>query len=113
MISWFEFVKIRFRLEIGDLVDSDIMQLYPIPFAKEMCKSITRRTWRWKQIPLNGQQNQCRHRLSRHHNRRQQTAWAQPMMGTAGNGSADDGRPDDGTTDDGTANATDVCTDSR
>lgn len=36
-----EFVKIRFRLEIGDLVDSDIMQLYPIPFAKEMCQSVT------------------------------------------------------------------------
>ena len=36
-----EFVKIRFRLEIGDLVDSDIMQLYPIPFAKEMCESVT------------------------------------------------------------------------
>ena len=36
-----EFVKIRFRLEIGDLVDSDIMQLYPIPFAKEMCESGT------------------------------------------------------------------------
>ena len=37
-----EFVKIRFRLEIGDLVDSDIMQLYPIPFAKEMCESVTK-----------------------------------------------------------------------
>ena len=36
-----EFVQIRFRLEIGDLVDSDIMQLYPIPFAKEMCESVT------------------------------------------------------------------------
>ena len=37
-----EVVKIRFRLEIGDLVDSDIMQLYPIPFAKEMCESVTK-----------------------------------------------------------------------
>lgn len=36
-----EFVKICFKMEIGDLVDSEIMQLYPISFAKEMCSSIT------------------------------------------------------------------------
>lgn len=36
-----EFVKISFRLEIGDLIDSNIMQLYPISFAKEMCASVT------------------------------------------------------------------------
>lgn len=35
-----EFVKISFRLEIGDLIDSNIMQLYPISFAKEMCQSV-------------------------------------------------------------------------
>ncbi len=35
------FVKILFRMEIGDLVDSAIMQLYPVSFAKEMCASIT------------------------------------------------------------------------
>ena len=37
-----EFIRISFRLEIGDLIDSEIMQLYPISFAKEMCQSITR-----------------------------------------------------------------------
>ena len=36
-----EFVKISFRLEIGDLVDSEIMQLYPVSFAKEMCTNVT------------------------------------------------------------------------
>lgn len=36
-----EFVKISFKMEIGDLVNSEIMQLYPVSFAKEMCKSIT------------------------------------------------------------------------
>lgn len=36
-----EFVKISFKMEIGDLVDSEIMQLYPISFAKEMCRSLT------------------------------------------------------------------------
>ena len=37
-----EFVKISFRMEIGDLVDCEIMQLYPIPFAKEMCQGVTK-----------------------------------------------------------------------
>lgn len=37
-----EFVRIKFRMEIGDLIDSEIMQLYPISFAKEMCESVTR-----------------------------------------------------------------------
>ena len=35
------FVKISFRMAIGDLVDSEIMQLYPISFAKEMCAGVT------------------------------------------------------------------------
>jgi flagellar motor switch protein FliN/FliY len=36
------FVKISFRMEIGDLVDSEIMQLYPISFAREMCEGVSR-----------------------------------------------------------------------
>lgn len=36
------FVKIAFRLEIGDLVDSEIMQLYPVSFAREMCEAVSR-----------------------------------------------------------------------
>lgn len=35
-----EFVRISFRLEIGDLIDSDVMQLYPISFAKKMCENL-------------------------------------------------------------------------
>ena len=35
------FVKISFKMEIGDLVNSTIMQLYPISFAKEMCVNIS------------------------------------------------------------------------
>lgn len=30
------FIKVSFRMEIGDLVDSEIMQLYPMSFAKEL-----------------------------------------------------------------------------
>ncbi len=37
-----EFVKISFRMVIGDLVDSKIMQLYPFSFAREMCSSISK-----------------------------------------------------------------------
>ena len=32
-----DFVKIAFRMQIDELVDSTIMQLYPIDFAKELC----------------------------------------------------------------------------
>ena len=32
-----EFVKVAFRMQIGDLVDSTILQLYPMDFAKELC----------------------------------------------------------------------------
>ena len=35
-----KFIKISFRMEIGNLIDSTIMQLYPIPFAKEMCTGV-------------------------------------------------------------------------
>ncbi|GGD68296.1 flagellar motor switch phosphatase FliY [Paenibacillus nasutitermitis] len=34
------FIKIAFRLTIGDLIDSTIMQLLPIPFAKEMVDTL-------------------------------------------------------------------------
>ncbi|MBQ2575809.1 MAG: flagellar motor switch phosphatase FliY, partial [Lachnospiraceae bacterium] len=34
------FVKIEFKMLIGDLVDSKIMQLYPISLAQEMCQSV-------------------------------------------------------------------------
>ncbi|MCF0130680.1 MAG: flagellar motor switch phosphatase FliY [Pseudobutyrivibrio sp.] len=35
-----DFVKISFKMEIGDLVDSEMMQLYPVSLAKEMCASV-------------------------------------------------------------------------
>ena len=36
-----QFVKISFLMEIGDLVKSTIMQLYPASFAKEMCTGVS------------------------------------------------------------------------
>ncbi len=35
-----DFVRIAFRMEIGTLVDSEIMQLYPVTLAKDMCKAV-------------------------------------------------------------------------
>lgn len=32
------FIKIAFKMEIGDLIDSEIMQLYPLEFAREICQ---------------------------------------------------------------------------
>lgn len=32
-----KFVKIAFRMTIGDLIDSVMVQLYPVRFAKDMC----------------------------------------------------------------------------
>lgn len=36
------FVKISFRMQIGDLVDSNIMQLYPIDFARNLYETFMR-----------------------------------------------------------------------
>lgn len=38
------FVKISFRMQIDELVDSTIMQLYPVEFAKEIYKSEAKRS---------------------------------------------------------------------
>ena len=34
------FVRIAFKMEIGDLVNSEMMQLYPISLSKEMCSAV-------------------------------------------------------------------------
>lgn len=37
-----KFVKISFKMEIDGLVDSQIMQLYPFSFAREMCEAFAK-----------------------------------------------------------------------
>ena len=56
-----DFVKISFKMEIGDLVDSEIMQLYPVSFAKDMCKAIA------KNMELDAQDAQIGIADSAHH----------------------------------------------
>lgn len=36
-----DFVRVTFRMTIGDLVDSTIMQLYPIQFARDLYKKFS------------------------------------------------------------------------
>ena len=36
-----DFVKVAFRMQIGNLVDSELMQLYPIEFARELYRKFT------------------------------------------------------------------------
>lgn len=36
-----KFVQVSFRMEIGDLIDSQIMQLYPFDFAKDLYKKFS------------------------------------------------------------------------
>ncbi|MDD6148914.1 MAG: flagellar motor switch phosphatase FliY [Lachnospiraceae bacterium] len=35
------FIEVKFNLKIGDLVDSKMIQLYPVPLAKEMVECVT------------------------------------------------------------------------
>lgn len=73
------FVKISFRMEIGNLVDSEIMQLYPISFAKEMCAGVTHNmemdssSMREKSAPQMNAQPQM--------NMQMNPGMGQPMMG--------------------------------
>ena len=32
------FVKVAFRMTVGELIDSTMVQLYPVSFAVEMCE---------------------------------------------------------------------------
>lgn len=45
-----DFVKIEFRMQIEDLVDSTIMQLYPIDFAKSLYKILWNSRWERAQL---------------------------------------------------------------
>lgn len=36
-----EFIQVSFRMEIGDLIDSQIMQLYPLDFAKDLYRTFS------------------------------------------------------------------------
>lgn len=39
-----DFVRVSFRLEIGDLIDSELMQLYPVDFAKDLYRKFLEST---------------------------------------------------------------------
>lgn len=39
-----KFVKVAFRMEIGTLIDSELMQLYPFDFARDLCRKFMKYT---------------------------------------------------------------------
>ena len=73
-----QFVKISFRMEIGDLVDSQIMQLYPFSFAKEMYASISKNMERDADSAAISESSQNSQPAS------QQSAAAQPVQAQPG-----------------------------
>ena len=89
------FVKISFKMEIGDLVDSEIMQLYPVSFAKESGYQF--------HIERGRKSSECTASCT--------TASDGTADGrSAGYGTANDGAADDGTANDGTEYESNVCT---
>lgn len=80
-----EFVKISFRMVIGDLVDSQIMQLYPFSFAREMCSSISKNMEQdaAESVSLSNNQSSNTGAASQQAAApgQEQTMTAQPMMG--------------------------------
>ena len=46
-----DFVRVTFRMTIGDLVDSTIMQLYPIQFARDLYKKFSGETEEKEETP--------------------------------------------------------------
>ena len=97
-----EFVKISFRLEIGDLVDSEIMQLYPVSFAKEMCANVTSNM----EEDSNSTAGMSEKENTQSTPAAQPTPapQPQPQMAAANDGTADDGAANDGSANDGTIN---------
>lgn len=75
-----DFVKISFKMEIGDVVDSEIMQLYPISFAKEMCENITKNMEEDTNSTAGGKANDSSQPMAGQPAMGQQMA-GQPMMG--------------------------------
>ncbi|MDE6982898.1 MAG: flagellar motor switch phosphatase FliY, partial [Lachnospiraceae bacterium] len=84
-----EFVKISFRMVIGDLVDSQIMQLYPFSFAREMCSSISKNMEQdaAESVSLSNNQSSDTGAATQQQQQQavapgqEQTMTAQPMMG--------------------------------
>ena len=72
------FAQVSFRMEIGDLVDSEIMQLYPIEFARLIYQQFVGKTGgdslktllQAKQLLQNRHRSHRHNRQHRHHSRR-------------------------------------------
>ena len=72
-----KFVLVAFRMQIGDLIDSEIMQLYPIDFDKGLLKMFTApddgtvapQSAEEQQVQLHQQKYRQQHSRCQHHSR--------------------------------------------
>ncbi len=53
-----DFIKVSFHLQIGDLVDSEMMQLYPIEFAKDIYREFVNNSEEEEPAPTQAQETQ-------------------------------------------------------
>lgn len=73
-----KFVKVSFKMLIGDLIDSEIMQLYPFEFAKSLYEILECIVIQSPQALQRQQSSQ--HRLSRHqHRHRHHSRWVRHL----------------------------------
>lgn len=82
-----KFVKISFKMEIGDLVNSEIMQLFPFSFAKEMCAGVaqTMEADASSTEPVKQPEPQPAPQMQAQPQQQMQPMMGQPMMGAAMN----------------------------
>ncbi len=73
------FVKISFRMVIGDLVDSEIMQLYPFSFAREMYENFRKNME--EHTPESGEGKELAEQDNNRMDGQQAAQMGMPMMG--------------------------------
>lgn len=71
-----QFVMVAFKMQIGDLIDSEIMQLYPIEFAKELLNLFSPELNAVHQLML----NRSLHSQNRYHSQHQPHSQHQHLL---------------------------------
>ncbi len=72
-----EFVMVSFKMEIGNLVDSQIMQLYPFDFARDLYQQFTKSV-----EPVNEDMPMAQAQAPSYETQQQQPVQSQPMQNT-------------------------------
>lgn len=81
------FVKVSFKMEIGDLVDSELMQLYPIEFARDLYRQFAQNTFdgimpeEEPQVQINEPVNNIDYTMNNNGNYQTPNVQQQPLQG--------------------------------